>query len=187
MEEQKQERPHSDRRPRRSGGRPGGRPGGRSGGRHNGRPRRDHNERNPKIDALVKQIREELADSVEPIVIPELNAFERKLIHRQFDNNSEIVTKTYRLGDEDYELRVYPVGNLKRYAQKMADQAVQTRQKVVLPHMSNYERFVVHDYLKGLDTVKTNSVGEEDDRHIEIEPEVFGRGLKRIIKKIKLF
>jgi len=185
MEEQKNDKPQSDYRKR--SGRSGGRPGGRSGGRHNGRYRRDRNERNPKIDALVTKIRNELVDSIEPIVIPELNAFERKLVHRQFDNNSDVVTKTYRLGDDDYELRVYPVGNLKRYAQKKADEAVETRQKVVLPHMSNYERFVVHDYLKELDTVKTASVGEDNDRHIEIEPEVFGRGLKRIIKKIKLF
>jgi predicted RNA-binding protein Jag len=186
MEEQKKEKPRGDRRPRR-GGRPGGRPGDRSGGRNNGRYRRDRNERNPKIEALVKRIKEELIDSIEPITIPELNAFERKLIHRQFDNSPDIVTKTYRLGDDDYELRVYPVGNLKRYAQQKADEAVQTRQKVVLPHMSNYERFVVHDYLKEIDTVNSSSEGEDDDRHIVIEPAVFGRGLRRMIKKIKLF
>ena len=104
-------------------------------------------------------------DSIEPIIIPELNAFERKLVHRQFDNNPNIVTKTYRIGDEDYELRVYPVGNLKRYAQKKADEAVETREKIVLPHMSNYERFVIHDYLKEIDTVNTSSEGEEDDQH----------------------
>ena len=77
--------------------------------------------------------------------------------------------------------------DIRTQIQKKADEAVAARQKVVLPHMSNYERFVVHDYLKDLDTIKTASVGEDDDRHIEIEPEVFGRGLKRIIKKIKLF
>jgi predicted RNA-binding protein Jag len=186
MEDQKNDKPRTS-RSRRSGGRRSGRPGGRSGGRNNGRYRRDRNERNPKIEALIKRIKQELVESIEPIVIPELNAFERKLIHRQFDNNPEIVTKTYRLGENDYELRVYPVGNLKRYAQKKADEAVETRDKVVLPNMSSYERFVVHDYLKDIDTVSTVSEGEEDDRHIVIQPEVFGRGLRRIIKKIKLF
>ena len=173
--EKQQERPSRGKRPYRSR---------RSGG---GNGRHHRNERNPKIESLIRRIKGELTDSIDPIVIPELNAFERKLVHRQFDNNPEIVTKTYRLGDEEFELRVYPVGNLKRYAQKKADEAVEKRQKVVLPHMSNFERFVVHDYLKTLDTVKTTSVGEEDDRHIEIEPEIFGRGLKRIIRKIKLF
>ena len=173
--EKQQERPSRGKRPYRSR---------RSGG---GNGRHQRNERNPKIEGLIRRIKGELTDSIDPIVIPELNAFERKLVHRQFDNNPEIVTKTYRLGDEEFELRVYPVGNLKRYAQKKADEAVEKREKVVLPHMSNFERFVVHDYLKTLDTVKTTSVGEEDDRHIEIEPEIFGRGLKRIIRKIKLF
>ncbi len=186
MDEQKQDKPRGDRRPR-SGGRRGGRPGGRSGGRDNGRYRRDRDEHNPKIEKLVKQIKEELIDSIEPIIIPELNAFERKLIHRQFDNNPDIVTKTYRLDDDVYELRVYPVGNLKRYAQKKADEAVEKRQKIVLPHMSNYERFIVHDYLKEIDTVHTTSEGEDEDRHIVIEPAVFGRGLRRMIKKIRLF
>lgn len=186
MEEQKNEKSRGS-RPRRTESHRGERPGGRSGGRNNGRYRRDRNERNVKIDSLVKRIKAELVDSIDPIVIPELNAFERKLVHREFDNNAEIVTKTYRLGDNDYELRVYPIGNLKRYAQKKADEAVQTREKVVLPHMSNYERFVIHDYLKGIDTIKTTSIGEDEDRHIIIEPAVFGRGLRRIIKKIKLF
>jgi predicted RNA-binding protein Jag len=155
---------------------------GRSGKREWGH----HDEKNEKIEELVRRIREELVDSIEPISIPELNAFERKLIHRQFDDNAEIATKTYRISDDVYELRIYPIGNLKRYAQKKADEAVQTRQKTVLSPMSSYERFIVHDYFKDVDTVKTSSHGEGEDRHIEIEPEVFGRGLKRIIRKIKL-
>lgn len=180
MEEQKKERPRS-KNSRRSGGYRGRRPGRNQNGGH-----RRHQERNPKIESLIRKIREELSDSIEPVSIPDLNAFERKLIHRQFDNNSEIVTKTYRLGEKEYELRVYPIGNLKRYAQKKADEAVATREKVILPHMSSYERFIVHDYLKTLDTVKTVSVGEDDDRHIEIEPAVFGRSLKRFIRRIRL-
>jgi len=181
MEERTTDKPHG-RRPHRPGDRQGGRPDRRNNGRHHHR-----DERNPKIDGLIRRIGEELADSIEPITIPDLNAFERKLIHRQFDNNSQIITKTYRLGEEEYELRVYPVGNLKRYAQQKAEEAMQTRKKVVLPHMSSYERFIIHDYLKTLETVKTSSVGEDDDRHIEIEAEMFGRGLKRFIRKIKLF
>jgi len=181
MEERTNDKPR-DRRPHRPDGRQGGRPDRRNNGR-----RHHHNERNPKIDGLISRIRKELADSIEPITIPDLNAFERKLIHRQFDNNSQIITKTYRLGEEGYELRVYPVGNLKRYAQQKAEEAMQSRTTVVLPHMSSYERFIIHDYLKTLDTVKTASVGDDEDRHIEIEAEMFGRGLKRFIRKIKLF
>ncbi len=143
--------------------------------RRRGRPRgrkgetRRTEEKNEKVEELIRKIKEELVDSIEPICLHDLNAYERKLIHRYFERGGEITTKTYRIGEEDYELRIFPVGNLRRYAQKMADQAVSTRQKVVLPPMSSYERFIIHDYLKSLDTVKTHSVGEGDDRHIEIE------------------
>ena len=73
-----------------------------------------------------------------------------------------------------------------RFALEKANEAIQDRKKVVLPHMSNYARFVVHDSLKDFESLKSHSVGEGDERHIEIEPEFFGRGLKRIIKKIRL-
>jgi len=151
------------------------------------RPDQRNNKRDPKVDSLVHRIKDELLDSIEPIIIPELNAFQRKLVHRHFDHNPDIVTKTYRVNDEDYELRVYPVGNLRNWAKRKANEAVDNRETVVLPHMSSYERFVVHDTLKSIDTVKATSHGDGEERHIEIEPAIFGRGLKRIIKKIRLF
>jgi predicted RNA-binding protein Jag len=142
--------------------------------------------KNEKIDKLIGKIKQELQDSIDPISLSDLNSFERKLVHRHFDHNPDIVTKTYRHG-EDYELRVYPIGNLRNYARKKADEALQSGEKVVLPHMSNYERFIVHDVLKDYDAIKSESHGDDEDRHIVIEPEVFGRGLRKIIKKIKLF
>ncbi|MBN1542738.1 hypothetical protein JW992_11385 [candidate division KSB1 bacterium] len=148
--------------------------------------RRDSKPGNRKIDSLIHKIKDELADSIDPINLPQLNAFERKLIHRHFDNNPDIITRTYRNG-ENHELRIYPVGNLRRYALEKADQAIRTGEKVILPHMNDYERFIIHDTLKDNSSIKACSYGEAADRHIEIEPELFGRGLKRIIKKIRLF
>ena len=150
--------------------------------RYHSRERKD----NGKIDSLLKKIKSELADSIDPISLPQLNAFERKLVHRHFDNNPNVKTRTYRNGD-DYELRIYPVGNLRKYAEQKAEEAIETSAKVVLPHMNDFERFVIHDALKNLDSVKSASHGEGNDRHVEIEPAVFGRGLKKIIKKIRLF
>ena len=150
-----------------------------------GHDRREGEKENKKITDLLTNVKNELAGSIEPFSIKDLNSFERKLVHRHFDHNPNIVTKTYRNG-EDYEIRVYPVGNLIRFAEEKAQEVISTRKKVALPHMSSYARYVVHDALKTNDSIKVQSYGEGDERHIEIEPELFGRGLKRIIKKIKL-
>jgi predicted RNA-binding protein Jag len=151
------------------------------------RKRFSNQETNEKVTRLIKKAESELYDSITPISFTQLSASDRRLIHRHFDHNSDINTKTYKLSEEEYELRIYPVGNLRRHAEKMADQAMKTGEKVVLPPMSSYERFIVHESLKGNDAIKSASFGEGEERHIEIEPEIFGRGLKKIIKKIKLF
>jgi predicted RNA-binding protein Jag len=144
-------------------------------------------EEDHKTRALIEKIKDELRESIIPISLTNLDAFERKQIHRYFDRSGDVVTKTYRLSDEAFELKVYPVGNLRKYAESKAQEAIQSGQKVVLPHMSSYERFIIHEALKANDAVKALSHGEGEERHIEIEPDVFGRGLKKIIKKIKLF
>jgi len=151
-------------------------------------PRRGQSEpMDDKIVRLIDKIKEDLADSIVPISLTRLTPFERKQVHRVFDKDPNVATKTYRIGEDQHELRIYPVGNLRRYVDKKVEEAIQSGQKVVLPHMSSYERFIVHEALKSNEAVKANSYGEGDDRHIELEPELFGRGLKRIIKKIKLF
>jgi len=144
-----------------------------------------HDHDNGKIKEILSEIQGTINDSIEPITLSKLNSFERKLVHRHFDHNPDVVTKTYRNG-EDFDLKIYPVGNLRKFAEQKADEALQTRKKVTLPHMSSYERFVIHDALKNMDSIKAESFGEVEERHIEISPEAFGRGLKRIIKKIKL-
>jgi predicted RNA-binding protein Jag len=151
-----------------------------------GNPRYGQHRPDDKMINLIEKIQKDLADSLEPVTLTALNGFERKQIHRFFDNKKDFVTKTYRHG-EDFELYVYPVGNLRRYAEQKADEAIKTGKKLVLPHLNNYQRFVIHEALKTNDAIKSLSQGEGEDRHIEIEPVIFGRGLKRIIRKIKLF
>jgi len=177
---------NKDRKPGRDRHRDGDRRGPRDRREHHERPEREANEQeSAKVKALVEQVINEIGDSLEPASLTGLNAFERKLVHRQCDHTPDLVTKTYRKG-EDYELKIYPVGNIRKFAQSKADEAIQSRKKVVLPHMSSYQRFVIHDALKNMETVKAESFGEGEERHIEIIPEAYGRGLKRIIKKIKL-
>ena len=151
--------------------------------RRNTHPR---NQKSDKIIQLVKKAEDDLVDSLLPVSLTELDADERRQVHRHFDRSTEYSTKTYKISDNEYELRIYPVGNLRRLAQKSAEQAIKTGAKVVLPPMSSYERFIIHEVLKSNDAVKRASNGEGSERHIEIEPELYGRGLKKMIKKIKL-
>ena len=76
---------------------------------------------------------------------------------------------------------------LKKLAEEKAQQTLETGNVFPLPPMGNYERYVVHDCLKDFEGIETASFGEGADRRVEIRPVKFGRGLKKIMKKIKLF
>lgn len=152
--------------------------------RRRARPPREENE---KIMQLVREVELQLVDSLKPASLTGLDADERREVHRHFDRTDEYSTKTYKIADEQYELRIFPKGNLRRLAESSAEQAIKTGSKVVLPPMSSYERFIVHESLKGNSAVKSDSHGEGAERHIEIEPDLYGRSLKKMAKKIKLF
>ena len=146
------------------------------------RPRTDMS----KIDEILIDIQRKLRDSLEPYCVENLNSFERKRIHSFFDNKKEdFETRTYRKG-EQFVLKVIPVGNLKRLAKENAEKVLKTGETIVMPYLENYERFVIHNYLKDFDGIETKSVGEGKDRRLEIKQAKFGRSLKRIIKKIKI-
>lgn len=138
-----------------------------------------------KIDRILIDIQRKLRDSLEPYCVENLNSFERKRIHSFFDDKEDYETRTYREGDQ-YILKVIPIGNLKRLAKEQAEQVLQTGKTAVLPYLGNYERFVVHTYLKDFEGVETKSVGEGAERRLEIKQVKFGRSLRKIIKKIKL-
>ena len=57
-----------------------------------------------------------------------------------------------------------------KMAKSMADQAVAERRTIILRPMTAYERRFVHLELSKNDQVKTESVGEGDDRRIAIKP-----------------
>ncbi|MFZ5516537.1 MAG: R3H domain-containing nucleic acid-binding protein [Candidatus Zhuqueibacterota bacterium] len=138
-----------------------------------------------KIDQILIDAQKRLRDTLEPVSIENLNGFERKKIHGFFDSKPEYVTKTYRRG-ESYVLKVFPVGNLKKLAKDAADKVLASGETIMLPYLDNFERFIVHDYLKDFDGIETKSIGEGQERRLEIRQAKFGRSLKRIIKKIKL-
>jgi hypothetical protein len=165
-------------------------------GRHDRRPARyrptghggfERTEDDPRINELIRETEQKLAESTQPVQLENLNALERKQIHRHFDRlKPAFETKTYRGEGEAQVLWVFPIANLKKFAQEKAREALETDTAVALPPMSSYERFVVHNVLKEIDSIESLSAGEGAERHIEIQPKKFGRGLKKIIKKIKL-
>ncbi|MDZ7305263.1 MAG: UDP-N-acetylmuramate:L-alanyl-gamma-D-glutamyl-meso-diaminopimelate ligase [candidate division KSB1 bacterium] len=165
-------------------------------GRHEKRPARyrpagegrfERSEDDTRINELIQDTEKKLAGSIQPVQLPDLSAYERKQIHRYFElRQPEFETKTYRGEGEAHVLWVFPVANLKKFAEEKAREALETDTEVTLPAMSSYERFIVHNVFKEMDNIETFSVGEGAERHIVIKPKKFGRGLKKIMKKIKL-
>lgn len=170
-----------NKRPRRSYGRDGGRQYRQSRERMGGSRQDDQ-----KIQRLIRNVQEMLEHSNQAICLEDLNAYERKRIHQFFDNKADFETKTYR-NNEDYLLWIFPIAKLKEYAEEKAKEALETGGEIDLPPMSNYERFIVHDALKSIESVETSSFGENEERHIRIAPIKFGRRLKKMVKKLKLF
>lgn len=152
------------------------------------RPRRGKFTRKPmdsNIRDMIKKIEEKLADSLTPESLTGLNSFERKLIHRHFDHNPNFETRTYRDGDK-FTLYVYPVENLKKYAREKAQESLDSGNDIELPPMGSFERFVIHTEIQEIPGVETASLGEGKERHVKIISKKFGRGLKKIAKKIRL-
>ena len=150
------------------------------------RPPREEEFDNSNIKRIISEVEEKLKDSLKPEPLSGLNSFERKMIHRHFDSSRDFKTRTYRNG-EDYTLCVYPVGNLERFAKAKAQECLDSGGEVDLPPMPSFERFIVHSVLKEMPGIETVSHGEGEERHIQIGSKKFGRGLKQIVKKIKLF
>lgn len=151
------------------------------------KPTRKRPDRNmSKIDRILIEVQKQLQSSITPVVLDNLTGFERKRIHSFFDNKPDFQTKTYRVG-EKYLLKVFPVGNLCKEAEKRAEEVIHSGVPYRWPQLGSYERYIIHNHLKEYGSVETASVGEGDARTLEIKPKPFGRSLKKIIKKIKLF
>ena len=142
------------------------------------RPRRGDRDggfrRGPQIDndvkELIDQAERHLIDSLTYYAIPGLNPFQRKQVYRYFERTQEYAVKAYR-EEEKVTLRVYPVGALKRLAEQKTQECLMNGQAEALPPMGSFERFVIHDYLKLREGIKTESSGENGkDRHIIISP-----------------
>ena len=151
----------------------------KSGRRFRGKPRMDE-----QVQRLIAHVEEQLHNSLGAIALRGLNNYQRKQVHEYFEKTQEYKVKSYREGEEDVILKVYPVGNLRRFAEQKTQEVLMNGRPEVLPPMGSFERFVIHDYLKERDGVKTESFGEESkDRHVEISP-LFGRSPKKTRRKL---
>jgi spoIIIJ-associated protein len=60
--------------------------------------------------------------------------------------------------------------SLVKFAHSMAEQAVREKRDIVLRPMSPYERRIVHLELSGNHQIKTESIGEGEERKVVISP-----------------
>ncbi len=152
---------------------------------------RDKGMDDQNIRKLISGIEEKLQESIKAESLEGLNSFERKMVHRHFDHNPDIETRTYR-NEDKFTLSIYPVGNIKKFAKDKAQELFDTGTEVSdLPAMGSYERYIVHAALQDISGVETTSHGEGSERHVQIVSKSvskkFGRSLKKIVRKIKLF
>ncbi len=90
------------------------------------------------------------------------------VIVRQFIKNKAPVNGPRVLLDvEDYKDR--QVKRLERLAKNLAREVRSTKQDIEMDNMNSYERRIVHNILTDFKNIKTESVGEEPNRHVVIK------------------
>lgn len=62
------------------------------------------------------------------------------------------------------------VAHLERLAKNIAREVKETKTPVVMENMNSYERRIVHNILNNFKGIKTESEGEEPNRHIIVKP-----------------
>ena len=89
------------------------------------------------------------------------------ILARQFINNITHDGPRILLDVEDYKDR--QVKRLERLAKNLARDVVRSKVDVEMDNMNSYERRIVHNILADFKGVKTESVGEEPNRHVVIK------------------
>ena len=134
------------------------------------------------VKKAIANAEELLHNSIEPALIRGLDGYQRKQVQRHFEKSQEYQVKFYKEKEETI-LRVYPVGFIRRLTEQKAQEVLMKGKPEELPPMGSFERFIVHDYLKDREGVRTESRGEGRDRHVEIQP-LFGRNPKKAKRKL---
>lgn len=138
-----------------------------------------------RVQEEIARIETHFKDHFDPIDIHGLNAFQRKQLHLHFEKHREYLVRLIRdqTGREGVLVRVYPLGELQRMAEAKVQEVLITGEPQSLPPMDPFARFLVHDYLKNREGIRTESFGEGKERHVRIFP-VFGRELKKAKRRL---
>lgn len=89
------------------------------------------------------------------------------VIVRQFINNITQNGPRIMLDVEDYKDR--QIKRIERLAKNIARDVLKTKVDVEMDNMNSYERRAVHNALTNFKGIKTESVGEEPNRHVVIK------------------
>lgn len=89
------------------------------------------------------------------------------VLARQFIKNITSNGPRIMLDVEDYKDR--QIKKLERFAKNLARDVVRTKTDVEMDNMNSYERRIVHNILSDFKGVRTESVGEEPNRHVVIK------------------
>jgi hypothetical protein len=135
-----------------------------------------------KVREAIRNAESRLQSELRAVVIDGLNPFQRKQVYRHFERGSEYKIKAFPR-DDQWIMKIYPVGNLKRLAEQKAQEVLMKGEIISLPPLGSFERFVIHDYLKERCGLRTESHGDGEERHIEIHPQ-FGRMPKKIKRRL---
>jgi spoIIIJ-associated protein len=91
-----------------------------------------------------------------------------QLICKRFIKSKFKISLDVVLDVEGYKEKQYE--NLKKDVIKIAREVEKTNTIFELDNMNSYERRIVHETLKSFTNIKTESIGEEPNRHIVIKP-----------------
>jgi len=89
-------------------------------------------------------------------------------IVKQYVHNKIGICPYINLDVENYKDK--QVMYLERLAKNIAREVRSTKKEVVMENMNSYERRIVHNVLTNFKGVKTESEGEEPNRHVVIKP-----------------
>ena len=141
----------------------------------------------------IKKIIEEIVSNMGLEVNIEVSNKEERPIYRVYTNNDKvligkngntlkalelltiqaILNETgiyYKFSIDVSDYKEKNIKRLENFAKKMAKEVQKTNVEVALDNMTSYERRIIHNCLTDFKGIKTESEGEEPNRHIVIKP-----------------